>query len=95
MSVIDDYLTKIEPEKRQQLERIRQIAKKIVPEASEKISYCMPTLQYRGKSFLGFDAHVNHLGIYPFGGEEIEKFKLLHKDYGLSKGAIRVPYDKR
>ena len=54
----------------------------------------MPTLQYHGKSFLGLDAHINHMGIYPFGGEEIELFKNQLKDFGLSKGAIRVPYDK-
>ena len=46
VSVIDGYLTKIEPVKRQQLERIRQIAKKIVPEASEKnfLLYAHPTI---------------------------------------------------
>jgi uncharacterized protein YdhG (YjbR/CyaY superfamily) len=94
MSVIDDYLRKIEPEKRKKLERIRTIARAIVPEAQEVISYGMPTLKYHGKSFLGFDAHAEHLGIYPYGGEEIEVFKEQLGAFALSKGAIRVPYDK-
>ena len=96
MSVIDDYLKKIEPTKRKQLERIREIAKQVVPDAKEVISYGMPTLQYKGKSFLGFNAHANHIGVYPFGAEEIEVFrdKLSEYKYGLSSGAIRVPYDK-
>lgn len=94
MTVIDDYFKKIEPAKRKQLERIREIAKQIVPDAKEVISYGMPTLQYKGKSFLGFNAHANHTGIYPYGGEEIEVFKDKLKIYGLSSGAIRVPYDK-
>lgn len=93
MSVIDDYLQKIEPEKRKELERIRAIAKKVVPDAEEKIGYGMPTLTYKGKAFLGFDVHKNHLGIYPYGGEEIEKLK--NKiSYGYSSGAIRVPFDE-
>ena len=96
MTVIDDYLKKIELGKREQLERIREIAKQTVPDAQETISYGMPTLKYKGKSFLGFNVHANHIGIYPYGGEEVEVFKdkLSEYNYGFSSGAIRVPYDK-
>lgn len=93
MTVIDNYLQKIEPSKRKELERIRVIAKKIVPEAEESISYGMPTLKYKGKAFLGFNVHKNHIGIYPYGGEEIEKLKDQLGDYGYSSGAIRIPFD--
>ena len=94
MTVIDNYLAKIEPEKRKQLERIREIAKRLVPEAEEVISYGMPTLKYEGTSFLGFNAHRDHIGIYPYGGEEIMVFRDQLAQFGTSKGAIRVPYDK-
>ena len=96
MTVIDEYLKAIEPEKRAQLERIRKIAKKVVPDAEEVISYGMPTLKYKGKSFLGFNVHANHIGIYPYGGEEIAVFnnQLTKLKYGFSSGAIRVPFDK-
>jgi uncharacterized protein YdhG (YjbR/CyaY superfamily) len=94
MTVIDDYFKKVDPVKRAQLERIRKIAKQVVPEAQEVISYGMPTLKYKGKSFLGFNTHANHIGIYPYGGEEIELFKDKLRAFGLSSGAIRVPYDK-
>ena len=95
MTVIDDYLKNIEPEKRKQLERIRKIAKQIIPDAEEVISYGMPTLRYKGKSFLGFDTHTNHIGIYPFGSSEITIFKdkLNELKYKFSTGAIRVPYN--
>ena len=93
MTAIDDYFKKLQPHKRKQLERIRSIAKKVVPSAEETISYRMPTLQFQGKSFLGFYAHEKHIGIYPFGGEEIEVFKNKLTDFELSKGTIRVPYD--
>jgi len=94
MTVIDNYLKKIEPAKRKHLERIRTIAKQIVPDAEEVISYGMPTLQHKGKSFLGFDTHANHVGIYPYGGEEIEVFKDKLSAFGLSRGTIKVPYDQ-
>jgi uncharacterized protein YdhG (YjbR/CyaY superfamily) len=95
MSVIDEYLQKIEPEKRKELERIRAIGLNVVPDAKETISYGMPTLQYKGKSFLGFNVHINHIGIYPYGGEEIKVFenKLKEHNFGFSKGAIQIPFD--
>lgn len=55
MTVIDDFLKKIDATNRPKLERIRSIAKKVVPEAEETISYGMPTLKYHGHSFLGFN----------------------------------------
>lgn len=93
MTVIDDYLTNVEPSKRQELERIRTLAKKIVPDADEAIVYRMPTLKYQGKPFLGFDAHKNHIGIYPYSSQVIEELKDQLHEYSLSKGAIRVPLD--
>ncbi len=93
MTVIDDYLTNVEPSKRKELERIRVLAKQTVPDAEEAIVYGMPTLKYHGKPFLGFDAHKNHIGIYPYSGQVVETLKDQLNDYGLSKGAIRVPLD--
>ena len=93
MTVIDDYLTKVEPSKRKELERIRTLAKKSVPSAEEAIVYGMPTLTYQGKPFLGFDARKNHIGIYPYSGQVIEDLKDQLHEYGFYKGAIRVPLD--
>ena len=93
MTIIDDYLTKVELSKRRELERIRTLAKKIVPNAEEAMSYGMPTLKYQGKPFLGFDAHKNHIGIYPYSGQVIEELKDQLREYTVSKGAIRVPLD--
>ena len=93
MTGIDDYLATVEPSKRKELERIRTLAKKIVPDAEEAIAYNMPTLKYQGKPFLGFDAHKSHIGIYPYSGQVIETLKDQLHDYSFSKGAIRVPLD--
>jgi uncharacterized protein YdhG (YjbR/CyaY superfamily) len=93
MTVIDDYLTTVEPAKRQELERIRTLAKKTVPGAEEAIVYGMPTLTYQGKPFLGFNAHKQHIGIYPYSGQVIEELTEQLHEYGVSKGAIRVPLD--
>jgi len=91
VSLIDDYLKNIEPSKRKQLQRICMLAKEIVPSAEETIAYDMPTLKYEGKAFLGFDAHADHIGIYPYSGKVIPSLKDELRTYSVSKGAIRVP----
>jgi uncharacterized protein YdhG (YjbR/CyaY superfamily) len=91
MTPIDAYLETVEPAKRNALERIRTLAKKAVPEADEAISYGMPTLRFRGKPFLGFDAHARHIGIYPFSGHVVESLKDELRAYKTTKGAIRIP----
>jgi uncharacterized protein YdhG (YjbR/CyaY superfamily) len=93
MTVIDDYLKKIEPSKKKALERIRVLAKEVVPGAEEVINYGMPTLKYKGEPFLGFDAHKNHIGIYPYSGQIIETLKDELSEYRSTKGAIQVPLD--
>ena len=93
MTVIDDYLTTVEPSKRKELERIRALAKQTVPDAEEAIVYGMPTLKYQGKPFLGFDAHTRHIGIYPYSGQVVETLRDQLHGYSFSKGAIRVPLD--
>jgi uncharacterized protein YdhG (YjbR/CyaY superfamily) len=92
MSVIDDYLEKFDDKTRTELERIRSIVLNYIPDPQETISYAMPTIKTGGKSIIGFDAHKEHIGIYPYSGHILQKIEL-PKDYGYSSGALRVPYD--
>ncbi len=94
MTVIDDYLQKVEKPKREALERIRALAKRLVPEATETIYYAMSTLKYQGKPFLGFDARKHHIGLYPYSGEVIAKLKDELHEYTTTKGAIHIPLDR-
>jgi uncharacterized protein YdhG (YjbR/CyaY superfamily) len=92
MSVIDNYLKNINPIQRAELERIRAIALEMLPGAEETISYGMPTIKYKGKSMIGFDAHSNHIGIYPFSGHVIGQIKELDR-YAQSSGAVQEKLD--
>lgn len=96
MTIIDTYIQKFDQPKKEKLEEIQSIALKLVPNATEVISYGMPTLQYQGKSFLGFNAHLHHIGIYPYGGEEIEIFKdeIEKAHLAFLSGALRIPYNQ-
>lgn len=39
---IDEYLSKVEPQHRAELERIRALVKQLVPSVEETLSYGMP-----------------------------------------------------
>jgi len=92
MSVIDDYLKKIDPPERAELERIRSIVKQMVPDAEEVIAYGMPGFKYRGKYLLGYNALKDHLSLFPT-SEPIEQLAGKLSDFKLSRGTIRFQLD--
>ncbi len=93
MSAIDDYLSKIDPVKKAELERIRSIVKKTAPETEEVISYGMPGFKYRGKYLLGYAAFRDHLSLFPT-SQPVEMFKDQLVDYQLSKGTIQFTLER-
>ena len=92
MSVIDDYLAHVQPRERAELERIRAIAHDMLPGCEEIMSYSMPTIRYKGRSMLGFAAHKQHIGIYPYSGSVISRIPEL-KRYETTKSAIHEQLD--
>jgi uncharacterized protein YdhG (YjbR/CyaY superfamily) len=64
---IANYLASIPEPVRSRIAGIYSQARAIVPEATEGISYAMPTLLYRGKGLLAVMSTSHHIGIYPFG----------------------------
>lgn len=91
---VDEYLAGIPEPARSTLTRVRAAIRSAVPlEATETISYRIPTFQYKGP-LLGFAAFSNHCGLYPMSPSVIEAFKNELKDFQTSKGTIRFPVDK-
>jgi hypothetical protein len=50
MSSFDEYFASLSGPDRAELERIRQLALRVVPDAEEGTSYGMPALKYKGRS---------------------------------------------
>lgn len=90
---IDEYIALYDKDIQNKLNEIRSIIKKAIPEADEIISWSMPTY-YKGRNIIHFAASKKHIGLYP-GDEAIEEFKSELTDYDISKGTIRLPYDKK
>jgi uncharacterized protein YdhG (YjbR/CyaY superfamily) len=83
---IDTYIASASPV----LERIRQVVKAAVPEATELISYQMPAFKL-DRVFLYFAAFKKHIGVYPpVKGDRRLQTELL--PYRGDKGNLRFPW---
>jgi uncharacterized protein YdhG (YjbR/CyaY superfamily) len=85
---IDQYIANFPPEIQAVLQEVRKTIKKAAPEASEKISYGIPTFFLKG-NLVHFGGFKTHIGFYP-GPGAIVQFKDELSAYEQSKGAIRL-----
>ena len=88
MSMIDEYLSQVTPAQKAELERVRNIVKEVVPEATEGISYGIPAFKFKGKYLVGFAAFKDHMSIFP-GAMPIDLLKNKLGSYTISKGTIQ------
>jgi uncharacterized protein YdhG (YjbR/CyaY superfamily) len=87
---IDSYIAQAAPENQERLQRIRQMAGKLIPQATECISYQMPA--YRdGRLFFYFAAFKKHIGIYPPVTEDVSLIEAL-TPYRNAKGNLSFPH---
>jgi len=91
---MDEYLAGVPEPARSTLNKIRAVIRSAVPpEATEAISYGIPTFRYKG-ALLAFAAFSKHCSLFPMSLSVIEAFKNDLKSTQTSKGTIRFPVDK-
>lgn len=89
---VDEYIAAQDERVQPRLREIREILRAALPDAEECISWSMPTYR-KGRNIIHFAASKNHLGLYP-GGEASAVFAEELAAYDVSKGTIRLPYDR-
>ena len=90
---VEEYLAGVPEPARTTLSKIRAVIRSAVPaEATEVISYGVPTFKYNGP-VIWYAAFSNHCSLFPTAAV-IEKFKDELKVYRTSKGTIQFPVDK-
>lgn len=91
---VDEYLAAVPEPARSTLNKVRATIRSAVPpEATEVISYQVPTFKYKG-SLLGFAAFSDHCSLFVMNPSVMDEFKDDLKNYQTSKGTIRFPIDK-
>lgn len=91
-TTVDEYIAAAPEGTRSALVEIRRRVHQAVPEAGEKISYCIPTFTLDGKYFAYMAGYDNHVSIYP-----VTTLPGLNQEiapYRSGKGTLKFPLDQ-
>jgi len=92
-NTVDEYLAAVPEPARTTLNEVRAVIRSVAPsEATEGISYGIPTFKYKGM-LASFAAFSDHCSLFPGAGPTIE-FKNDLKNFQTSKGTIRFAPNK-
>ena len=89
---MEEYIAAQDETVQPMLREIRDVIRNAVPRAEECISWSMPTYR-KGRNIIHFAAARRHVGLYP-GEEAVARFAEELDGYEVSKGTIRLPYDR-
>ncbi len=90
---IDEYIGKFPEDTRAILEKVRHTIQKASPEATETISYGIPTFNLNGKHLIFFAGWKHHISLYPIPAGD-ESFRQKISQYKSGKGTIQFILDK-
>ena len=89
-SSIDEYIAGFPAETRTVLEELRALIRAAAPDATETISYAIPTFDLGGRHLVHFAGYAKHVGLYP-APSGLEAFKEELKPYKSGKGSVQFP----
>jgi uncharacterized protein YdhG (YjbR/CyaY superfamily) len=91
---VEEYLAAVPEPARSTLLKMRAMIRAAAgPEATEAISYGMPSFRYKG-ALVGYAAFTNHCSFFPMNSALIEQFGEELAGYSTLKGTIHFPLDK-
>lgn len=89
---IDEYIAGYPTEIQNVLKDLRSFIKECAPEATERISWGMPTFYLQG-NLVHFAVNKGYIGLYP-GETGVSVFKDELTEYETTKGSIHLPLNK-
>jgi uncharacterized protein YdhG (YjbR/CyaY superfamily) len=92
ISTVDQYIEARPANVRALLEELRATIRRAAPDATEKLSYRIPTFYYFG-NLVHYAAFKHHIGFYPT-PSGIEAFREELARYAGAKGSVQFPLDE-
>ena len=86
---IDEYLAPLPDAQRAALEKLREQIRAAAPDATETISYRIPTFKDQGRMLVSFAAFKNHCSLYPATGGMQEALGKELEPYLVPKATLR------
>jgi uncharacterized protein YdhG (YjbR/CyaY superfamily) len=91
---VETYLAALPAESRAALEKLRRTIQSVAPEATETITYQMPTFKNHGRSLVSYAAFKDHCSLFPMSLAVIDAHRAELQPYLASKGTIHFHVDK-
>src|SRR5213593_3844297 len=91
---VEDYLAALSEQQRASLEGLRETIKAAAPEATESISYQMPTCKLHRRFLVSYAAFKNHYSLFPASKAVMEALGEQLTPYLSGKATIRFPADE-
>jgi uncharacterized protein YdhG (YjbR/CyaY superfamily) len=91
---VEDYLAAVPPDKRAALNRLRKMIRAALPEATEVLSYGVPTFKHEGKGVVAYGAATGHCTFYLMSTSVTRAHAAELKRYDLGKGSIQFTADR-
>ncbi len=90
---IDEYIAEFPADTQRLLQEMRSLIRAAAPEATETISYAIPTFDMNGKHLVHFAGYAGHIGFYPV-PSAMTAFKEELAPYRKGKGSAQFPLDQ-
>ncbi len=90
---IDAWMSRLDPQQRAALDKLRGQIHAAAPGAEEAISYGMPTFKLNG-NLVAFGAFAKHLSFFPMSATLIAEHADALEGYSTSKGTIQFTPEK-
>lgn len=87
---IDEYIAEFPAETQQVLQAVRAVIRAAAPDATETISYAMPTFDRNGEHLVHFAGYKSHIGFYPT-ASGIAAFQAEFAGYKSARGSVQFP----
>lgn len=91
---VDEYIDAAPEPHRSTLISLRETLRRLLPEASEEISYNMPAFKVSGKAVAGYAHFKNHCSYFPHSGKVLPELAAHLENYDWDKGTLRFPIDR-
>ena len=89
-ATVDEYIAGAPAGARAALETVRAAIREVVPDASEVISYQIPTVKLT-KALVSYAAWKNHIGVYALSATLLRTLADDVKPYATAKGTLQFP----
>jgi uncharacterized protein YdhG (YjbR/CyaY superfamily) len=91
---VEDYLAAVPPEFRSALEAVRETVRAAAPDATEKLSYQIPTFRWGGQGLVAYAAFTKHCSLFPMSKAAVAAQGEALAPFVAGKGTLRFTPDK-